>query len=167
MESRNYTQEDINRLREICRYENGKLISLMERGVNVKVGQELGGSINKRGYRSFVLDGQRWLLHRAIFAVVHGYLPECVDHIDHNVGNNSVGNLRAATKSQNCANKKVRGVGCRQLKSGKWESYATNTTEGKRAFLYLGRFNTKAEAEAASLTYKKEKYGAFYEDVPI
>jgi len=163
MEPRSYTQEDIDRLREVCYYHGGKLFSKLERGINVKIGQELGGSVNKRGYRSFVVDGQRWLLHRAIFAVAHGYLPECVDHIDHDVRNNNLENLRPASKAQNCANKKVKGVGCRQIKSGKWEAYASDTEKGKRRFVYLGAFVTKEEAEVASNSYKKMKYGDFYE----
>ena len=165
MEPRNYTQEDINRLRETCRYEDGKLISIVERGVNVKVGQELGGSINKRGYRSFVLDKQRWLLHRAIFAVVYGWLPECVDHINGDVANNNIENLRAATKSQNCANKKVKAKGCRLLKSGKWEAYSSKGV--RKGFLYLGAYDTKEEAEFVSLEHRKRMYGEFYETTPV
>ena len=42
--------------------------------------------------------------HRMVFYIRHGYLPECVDHANHDTIDNSVGNLRAATHSQNSMN---------------------------------------------------------------
>jgi hypothetical protein len=43
-------------------------------------------------------------LHRIIFLMHYGYLPEIVDHADCNPRNNDISNLRAATKAENQRN---------------------------------------------------------------
>ena len=43
-------------------------------------------------------------LHRIIFACHHGYYPEYIDHIDNDISNNNIDNLRECTNSQNMMN---------------------------------------------------------------
>jgi hypothetical protein len=38
----------------------------------------------------------------------HGYVPKCIDHIDGNIHNNKIENLRDVTKIQNSHNCKIR-----------------------------------------------------------
>ena len=57
------------------------------------------------GYSSIKVDGKVYLIHRAIgvaFGILNGTDdPRDIDHIDGNPSNNSLSNLRAATRSQN------------------------------------------------------------------
>ena len=58
--------------------------------------------------------------HRLVFLYHHGYLPECVDHIDGDKTNNKIENLRAATKEENCHNQKIRSTNKSGYKGVKW-----------------------------------------------
>lgn len=57
------------------------------------------------GYLICQYKNKQLLVHRVIFFLEYGYLPINVDHIDHNRQNNHPSNLRAATPSQNSANR--------------------------------------------------------------
>ena len=86
-----------------------------------------------------------------------------IDHIDRNGLDNSRANLRPATRSQNCCNRKKK-PGCASKykgvhinkKLGKWR--AAIMFEGNRIF--LGDFNTEIDAaqayDAAAKLYHKE-----------
>ena len=52
--------------------------------------------------------GKKYLVHRAIFLLTNGYLPEMVDHKDQDKVNNLPENLREATRSENSMNTGVR-----------------------------------------------------------
>lgn len=53
------------------------------------------------GYVSRNARGQTLYEHRLVFLWHHGYLPAVVDHRDRDKKNNRIGNLRAATHTQN------------------------------------------------------------------
>lgn len=64
------------------------------------------GGINNKGYRRVLVGTKRWLEHRILFYMYHGYLPKIVDHADGDTLNNSIENLREATSGKNRANSK-------------------------------------------------------------
>lgn len=66
-------------------------------------GKKAGG-INK-GYDEVFFGKQRVGVHRIVFMIHHGYIPEQVDHIDGNKSNNQIENLRASTATTNQYNK--------------------------------------------------------------
>lgn len=99
---------------------------------------------------TYTIDGinTRMLVHRAIFLMLKGYLPELVDHIDQNPRNNLISNLRDADKIINAINidsfkrsesKLPRGVD----RSGK-KFTARMKIQGKK--VHLGTFDTIEEA---------------------
>lgn len=64
------------------------------------------GSLDKDGYRKFSLRGRYYREHRVIFFMHHMYWPTLIDHIDRDVSNNSIENLREATPKLNSRNSK-------------------------------------------------------------
>lgn len=71
-------------------------------------GREVG-TTGHHGYRSVVVGGKRYYVHRIVWEMVHGALQEglCVDHIDGDTANNVVTNLRAASLSDNQRNSRL------------------------------------------------------------
>lgn len=71
----------------------------------VKAGSKAGRSV-KQGYLQTCFKRKRLLNHQIIFKMFHGYIPNELDHIDRNVLNNRVENLRACTRSENLRNRR-------------------------------------------------------------
>lgn len=96
------TQE---RLLEIFAYDEDT--GIVTTKVSRKYDQEVGtpvGSLTANGYLYVKVDGTSYQLHRLIFLMLYGYMPEYVDHKDTVKTNNSKVNLREATRNQNRAN---------------------------------------------------------------
>jgi hypothetical protein len=91
-------------LEEVFYYDDGVLRWKKKTGKSVVMGKEAGHTDNK-GYRRIRLFGRLEGVHRLIFLLFNGYLPEVVDHIDRDKMNNRIENLRACTKAQNEKNR--------------------------------------------------------------
>lgn len=120
----------------------------------------IAGYKHSSGYLSISLRRKEYLLHRLIWIMVTGEVPNQIDHINHKRDDNRWVNLRNVTNLQNQMNmslsknssSKVNGV--RMLPSGKFNAYITVN----RKQLNLGTYNTLEEAKLA----RKEadaKYG--------
>lgn len=73
----------------------------------VTAGTPVRASKSSSGYRLVKLLGKTYRLHRVIWELHNGPIPEGmeIDHIDLNIENNRIDNLRAVTKSQNAFNR--------------------------------------------------------------
>jgi hypothetical protein len=99
-------------------YQDGNLIRKTGR-VN-EIGK-IAGCVHKgKGYIHVKIKTKAFKAHRLVFLYHHGYLPECVDHIDGDKTNNKIENLRAATKEENCRNQKIRSTNKSGYKGVKW-----------------------------------------------
>lgn len=100
-------------------------------------------------------------LHRLILCAQPG---EIVDHVNQDTKDNRTSNLRIATYSENCANKKklpnktskFKGV-CFDKLRNKW--MATANKDGQH--FYLGRFEKEEDAAKAYDKRAKEFWGDF------
>ena len=99
-------------------YQDGNLIRRTGR-VN-EIGQVAGCIHKGTGYIHVKIKAKAFKAHRLVFLYHHGYLPECVDHIDGDKTNNKIENLRAATKEENCRNQKIRSTNKSGYKGVKW-----------------------------------------------
>ena len=141
---------------EMFEYIDGQLVFKDNWHSKQRKGQSVT-SVNNCGYLKVCIDKKNYLVHRLIFLMHHGYLPELLDHIDMDKLNNRIENLRDADKELNSWNRGLqanntsgfRGVSWNKA-AGKWHAYIK--IKGKRK--HLGLFNTPEEASAA---YEKEK----------
>lgn len=92
-------------LLEKFEYKDG-LLFVKAHSQTYRIGKKTG-TFNKSGYRIVMYNGIQFMMHRVIFLMHHGYLPECIDHIDRNKSNNKIENLRACTFSQNALNRRL------------------------------------------------------------
>jgi len=112
------TQEEAHRLFE---YKDGVLYWKIKPAKRVSVG-DVAGWRNSKGYQNIVIKGKQWGVHKVIFLMQHGYLPELVDHIDNNPSNNNIENLRPANKTQNNCNARIRKDNSSGFKNVNWHS---------------------------------------------
>lgn len=123
--------------------------------------------VNSKGYKTGNLDGRYCAAHRVIWKIMTGREPpRVIDHIDQNPSNNRWKNLRAATKGENCVNRK-RGkkntsgyVGVHrhnQYAYPKWVAQIGLRTSTR----YVGIFDTKSEAKEARDKEMRKLYGDF------
>ena len=71
--------------------------------IKYKIGDDAG--YVSQGYWKVQLHNKSYLVHRVLFYLYYGDLPEYIDHIDQNSLNNEKDNLRPVTKAINCRNK--------------------------------------------------------------
>lgn len=115
--------------KELFHYENGVLLWKKCRSdfVGRPAGAQHGGSRTEPGYLTVKVDG-RWVkVHRIIYEMHHGPIPEGmqIDHISGDILDNRIENLRGVTKSDNMKNCKrypnktgLPGIGTYTLASG-------------------------------------------------
>jgi hypothetical protein len=146
------------------RYNDGKII-IVNHSQKRRINTVLNGSLKRDGYISVSILNQSFKEHRVIFLLVHGYLPEYIDHINQNKVDNRIENLRPATTSQNMGNvrkfkknptSKFKGVSFHKIE-GKWISHI----RFKDKLTHIGYF--KNEEDAAREYDKKaiELFGTF------
>jgi len=149
----------IELLSEYLEYKDGALYWVKSPNSKAPVGSKVGS--NCHGYLRFKFRGKNYSCHRVIYFLQTGSWPEVVDHIDGNTLNNTIENLRAATKSDNKANSKPHKgratKGAYRLKSGRYMSVIQK--EGVRK--YLGVFDTEAEAAMAYAKAAPYVHGEF------
>lgn len=123
-------------------------------------GNPVGGS---KGYKTFTYTRNkvhtRMSVHRAIFLIEKGYLPDLVDHKDQNPRNNLIENLRDADKGISAINIDSFKRSDSALPRGVDRSGNNFTARmkicGKK--VHLGTFKTKEEAANAANLRRNEE----------
>ena len=148
------------RLREVLDYdpETGVFVWRVRTSNCIKVGSVAGGQ-RQDGYFAIGLDGKTYLSHRVAWLWVNGFWPQyAIDHIDGDLTNNRISNLRDVDQTINmqnvkraCVNNKTSGLLGTHPSGKKWR--AQIAVSGKMH--YLGTFDTPEEAHAAYLGAKR------------
>ncbi len=127
------------------------------------------GGANALGYIQIGILGKRYSGHRLAWFYIHSVWPNEIDHINKIRIDNRLSNLRVVTSAQNSAN-------CHNRKRRKHSELPRGVTPRNGKFvaqigingkiIYLGRFKTPAEAEAAYLNAVKKYHGEFAHNLP-
>ena len=137
------------KLIELFEYNNGQLRWKKSRQ-GVSVGNVVGCD-NGFGYKTTKVDGVRYRVHRLVFMMFHGYMPDTVDHINGDSTDNRIENLRAATRSQNQQNRIKPKIGFNPAKNVYWDK---SSSKWRVCFKHNGRqqsFGSFAELELAEI----------------
>ena len=110
-----YNQEYLHTLFD---YKDGNLISKIDRARGKIKKGDIVGSVTTSGYKRVTIDYKEYPLHRIVFFMHYGYVPEIIDHINGNPLDNKIENLRDATLQTNQYNRK-KGInnksGCKNV----------------------------------------------------
>jgi hypothetical protein len=134
------------------------------RGNTANVGSVVN-NITSSGYNMICVKNKRYQAHRIAYKMFHKRDPEGIlDHVDGDMTNNRISNLRVASSKQNQGNSKMpchntsglKGVSWSK-KSGKW---AAQINQGNKK-VWLGVYEDKNDAHQAYMKAAIEHFGEF------
>ena len=144
------TQEQANSL---FHYYDGELIRISLIGKKAKLGA-IAGHVGKRGYKFLSIRSKKYYVHRVIWLMHYGTLPQYIDHIDGNPLNNKIENLRACTAAENLCNAKTRSDNISGAKGVGWfkpkQKWRARVNFNKKEY-HIGYFDKKEDAINAVL----------------
>jgi len=149
-------------LNSILEYRDGNLYCRVSRGA-AKAGKQVGYK-RKDGVSCLFVDKKPYLLHRIVFLMHHGYLPDMVDHIDGNRTNNKIENLREATHAQNAWNSKPRAdsnIGIKNITYNKKFNQYTVRIQVNQERKYIGAFKDLELAALVAMEARNKYHGKF------
>ena len=108
----------------------------------------------KNGYRVGAINGKSVRAHRAVWALMHGYWPKQIDHINGDRSDNRPSNLRDVSAHENLKNKRLdhrnrSGVSGVRMIRGKFWRVTVGREYIKQTKCFLNAVKTRREAEAA------------------
>jgi len=153
-------EETIARFTERYHYcpETGNLYYKVSTG-RVKKGDRVGTTC--LGYRVTKINNKHYFIHKIVWALHHGYIPDNVDHINGDKLDNRIENLRECSHQDNMRNRKKK-LG-KTLSKGVYKHHnkykAMIRSDGVEH--YLGLFNSEREAAQAYNTAAERLHGDF------
>lgn len=149
-------------LHSLFEYRNGELYH--RKAIGPKKAGAKAGSRKADGVSHVRVEGSMQLVHRMVFLMHHGYLPEMVDHINRDRSDNRIENLRAATHAQNAYNSIARVDSTSKIKNVTYNSrinkWQVRVAANKQRF-YAGCFDTLEKAEKMAIELRNKLHGEF------
>ena len=149
--------------RDIFEYRDGGLYWKIKPSRNVFIGVE-AGCVCGNGYRELKYKGKGYGVHRIVFYLHYGYMPEQVDHIDGNPLNNRAENLRAADKVKNGFNRQINNNNKSGHKNVSWNKATQKWSVSVQAHNkshYFGRFDDLEIAILVASEARDKLHGYF------
>jgi len=156
------TQELVKRIFD---YKEGFLYWKIKFTTKINIGQKAGCLAHFKRCDRYVIkiNGFRYLSSRVIFLWHEGWLPEVVDHRNHDTLNDNIDNLRAADKYKNAQNVSSRKNSTSQYlgvyfnRDKKWVAQIRINDRSK----YIGVFDIEKNAACAYNEAAKKHFGEF------
>jgi len=154
---------NLRQVKELFEYRDGDLYWKKILSNRVPKGSKVSG-VNSLGYLRVRIDGECYMAHKVVWLYHYGYLPEMLDHIDGDPGNNRIENLRLCTKTTNGYNAKLSKRNSTGLKGLTWNKVNKNWRCGFHANgerVEVGSFMDKDEAIKALVKARGVHHGEF------
>ena len=122
------------------------------------------GCVNSCGYLNVEINHKCYGIHRLIFMMFNGYLPEEIDHIDGNTLNNKIENLREANRQENCLNRKKRSNNTSGVKGVYWHKKCNKwqvSLSVNKKLRYFGLFKDFDLAVTKANELRSKHHGEF------
>jgi hypothetical protein len=107
------------RLHELFEYRDGMLFWKQTLS-NVAQKGKRAGCLSTNTYGSVMIDKKAYCIHKIVFMMHHGFMPDQVDHKDGNRQNHKIENLRPANNSLNSMNKEAQSNNKSGVKNVCW-----------------------------------------------
>lgn len=150
-------------LKNLFFYKEGNLFWKNNVTNRVSAGSIAGYVRSPQNYRYIGIKGSYYSAHRLIFLYHYGFLPKNIDHIDGNVYNNCIENLRECTLSQNLFNTKKTSKNTSGFKgiswydsNNKWCAKVSALGKTHRKF-----FNNIEDANKWAISMRENLHGEF------
>ena len=157
---------DYDILHKMFVYDDGILYRRITTSSNAKAGSVVGHP-DKLGYLRFSILKKDYKVHRAIFFMHYGYLPDYIDHIDCNPANNKIENLRECTLEQNSWNSKKSITNSSGIKGVSWHKASNKwrvTLSVNKKAKHFGAYNDIDYAKFVAEAMRYKYHGEFHND---
>ena len=150
------------KVQELFDYKDGELF-WKKPGPNKRTDRP-AGAVNRDGYRRIKYMYKLYSVHRLVWTY-HGNDPvDFIDHINGDVLDNRIENLRAATHSQNCMNTRLRSDSTSGIKGVHWNKAkqmwrGVVIVDGKH--YYAGYFENKNDAGSEVAKLRQKLHGEY------
>lgn len=148
---------------EIFEYREGKLFWKMDVSNKARKGSECG-SLMHNGYCEIKYNRKRYYRHRIIFLMHNGPTKLCIDHINGNVSDDRIENLRSCEHIQNIYNSKIRTDNTSGFKGVSWsnqkKAWRVRVWANRKEIL-IGFFEDLDEAGKAAESARERLHGEF------
>ena len=154
---------DQETLHELFEYRDGELYWKIKANTTIKIGDRAGCKDPKLGATTRI-KRRLYKNNRIIFMMFNGWLPDRLDYIDCNRLNDKIENLRPATLSETCCNRRKPKSNVSGYKGVSWNTsrnkWIASISKDTKQF-NLGYFDNKEEAYKVYCNAANKYHGEF------